>query len=166
MGKSLFLGRYAGIPIYVHWTFGLLLLSLAYFCVHLGLEIQTAAWLTLYVFTLFFCVILHEYGHALMARKFGVDTRDIIISPIGGLARLERMPIVPKQELLIAIAGPLVNVAIALLLVATMSLAGIQLFAGLLPFPSNGTEYIQLVLLLNIVLFFFNLVPALSLIHI
>ncbi len=106
----------------------------------------------------FTCVLLHEYGHALAARYFGVQTKDIIITPIGGLARLVNMPHDPLQEFAIAIAGPTVNLVVALAF--AFYLAGTrQPFslsegaAGLLQFP-------QLMMWLNLFLFLFNLIPA------
>lgn len=160
MGRKLHIGTYAGIPVYIHWTFGLLVLGLIYYSFYLGFDATASMWFFTYIATLFFCVVLHEYGHALMARKYGVATRDIIISPIGGLARLESIPEEPKQELWIAIAGPLVNVFIALFMIIGMYLTGMIIFPADIQFPTNFTEYIQLVLALNIVLFIFNLVPA------
>ena len=115
------------------------------------------------VFTLFFCVILHEFGHALTAKYFSVGTRDIIISPIGGVARLEKLPKEPKEELLIAVAGPLVNVAIATVcFTGLVSLSGIS---GLMPDPDTArvdtfSEFFKMVFYINIVLFLFNLIPA------
>ena len=113
MGRSYQLGIVAGIPVKVHWTFGFLVLFFSYVIVN-GAESSSEIVYTLLLFViLFLCVILHEFGHALTAKHFKVKTRDIIISPIGGVARLEKLPKAPKEELLIAIAGPLVNVAIA-----------------------------------------------------
>lgn len=99
------LGRVAGIDLFLHPTFLLLLI----FAAVSGGGLWAAA-LTLAVFA---CVLLHEFGHALTARAFGIETEDITIYPIGGLARLRRMPRSPKAELLITLAGPAVNVVIA-----------------------------------------------------
>src|SRR5262245_45058963 len=95
------LGRIAGIDVYLHPTFLLVLL----FPVLFGGDLLT-------VLPLFGCVLLHEFGHALMARRFGIETEDITLYPIGGVARLRRMPWSPGAELLIALAGPAVNFAI------------------------------------------------------
>ena len=100
------------IPVFIHWTFSLIFL---YF-VYLGFQeggISGIIESTGLLIALFTCVLLHEFGHSLMARRYNIDTQDIILTPIGGIARLEKMPEKPKQELLVAIAGPMVNVAIA-----------------------------------------------------
>ena len=162
MGRSLYIGTYLGIPVKVHWSFGLILLLIAYIIYDEGFNVQEGTALILYVFSLFFCVILHEYGHALAARRFDVGTEDIILSPIGGLARLHRIPENPRQELVIAIAGPLVNLVIALILVLVILIVGQfdispQESMTMLVHPIG---FIQMVLLLNVVLFVFNLIPA------
>src|SRR5271163_171590 len=103
------LGQAAGIDIYVHATF--LLVFLVFPGVFAGGPLSP--WNVLLVFSVFGCVLLHELGHALMARRFGIETADITLYPIGGVARLERMPRAPGAEILIALAGPAVNFAIA-----------------------------------------------------
>lgn len=128
-----------------------------------GFNAEQMVWFALYIVVLFLCVILHEYGHALTARKYQVDTVDIIISPIGGLARLKNLPDKPMEEFFIAIAGPLVNVLIALCI-------GALIYFGYDENPFNFhedlsqihifSEFIKLVFLINVALFFFNLVPA------
>ncbi|GAA5507299.1 site-2 protease family protein [Novipirellula caenicola] len=121
--RRLKLGRFLGIGVYVHWTFGLLVAYVAYETQSQGL--LGIAFGMAQLFAVFFCVTLHEYGHALAARQFGIPTVDITLLPIGGVARLQRMPRIAWQELVVAVAGPAVNVVIASLL-----LAGFYLFGG------------------------------------
>lgn len=132
MSLSWKLGRIAGIDVFLHPTF-LLLLLLPGVAEHLPL-----------VLAAFGCVLLHEFGHALTARRFGIGTADITLYPIGGVARLTRMPRAPGVELAIALAGPAVNLAIAAALYPIASRDG---FAGEL-------------LAVNLVLALFNLIPA------
>src|SRR5919108_87877 len=103
MSWSIPILRVAGIQLRIHVTFLLLIGWLAI----------SSASAAVFVLLLFLCVVLHEFGHAIAAKGYGINTPDITLLPIGGVARLERMPEEPKQELVIAIAGPLVNVIIA-----------------------------------------------------
>lgn len=116
LARRLKLGKFLGIGLYVHWTFGLLVLYVAISRRDEGLA-GIAFWIAL-LFGVFLCVTLHEYGHAMAARAFGIGTADITLLPIGGVARLHRMPRIPWQELVVAVAGPAVNVVIALILMA------------------------------------------------
>ena len=160
-GPSLHLGTFARIPIKVHWSFVLLLLFVGYIASSNEIPKEDLIWFFSYVFLLFVFVIMHEYGHALTARRYGIKTRDIIISPIGGIARLERLPENPRHELLVALAGPAVNVVLAIffLLVQLVTSDFILPNAERINFGSPH-EFIGYLLIINIVLVVFNLVPA------
>ncbi len=160
---SFHLGTYAGIPLKLHWTFSLtflLVLIIGLVNKDTFLEISIIFG---FIIVMFFCVVLHEYGHALMARRFKVKTIDIILSPIGGLARLERLPSKPIQEFYIAIAGPSVNALLAGLIAIILFAASkpIIIDMGIPVSEANSWEgYLSLVLILNLGLFVFNLIPA------
>src|ERR1700731_3317825 len=117
MSWSLKIGSIAGTAVRIHITFILFLAWI--FGASYVWGGPNAAWSSLlFMVLLFLCVLAHEFGHILTARAFGVLTPDVILLPIGGVARLERIPEKPLEEFLIAIAGPAVNVVIALLLMA------------------------------------------------
>ncbi len=116
MKSKLSLGKIAGISIFIHWTFSLLLAYIIYSGVRVGSGAVDILWSVVFILAIFGCVVLHELGHALMARRFGIATRDITLLPIGGVASLESMPEKPREELLVALAGPAVNLVIVLLL--------------------------------------------------
>ena len=155
MGWSLTIGRIAGTDIRLHFTF---LLFLVWIGLTDYLQRGPAAAVDSIVFILlvFLCVTLHEFGHIAMARRFGIRTPQVILSPIGGIASMERMPEKPGQELLVAIAGPLVNVVIALLLMAAFGLG----LTGFLSLDFNTATLAERLLTVNIVLVLFNMVPA------
>ena len=161
MGRTFTIGSYAGIPVKLHWSLGLLFLFLAYFGrVIINLDNQGLAWFLILIFTLFLCVIFHEFGHALVAKKFGIQTKDIILSPIGGIARLERIPEKPKDEVIIALAGPLMNLLIACLILIVLLLISHPISIPSDSYPQNIREFLRVAFWLNIILFVFNLIPA------
>ena len=132
------IGRIAGTEIKVHVTFLLLLGWLALQAYADGGAAAAVA-RSVFILALFACVTLHEFGHILVARRFGVHTPDVILLPIGGVARLERIPDEPRQELLIALGGPAVTLLIALALYGYVRLAGSPepLWPHGMPLPSR-----------------------------
>ena len=152
------LGRLCGIDIYLHWSFLIVPAWVALTTLAAGAALASAVNATFFIFTVFGCVLLHELGHALMARRYGIATRDITLLPIGGLARMEQIPQQPEQELVIALAGPSVNIAIALLLVAGQMIAGAGgLWLALSPGAGGLAANLAGV---NVALAVFNLLPA------
>lgn len=159
---SIHAGRYFGIDVFVHWTFWILIIWIVLMHVGNGHDLSRVSSGVLFIFALFLCVVLHEFGHALVARRFGVLTHDITLYPIGGIASLESMPEKPVQELLVGIAGPAVNLAIAVFLWAYLSFSGQLQGLSLINMSHDMAEIPLLINLLyaNIILALFNLIPA------
>ncbi|MBI2537810.1 MAG: site-2 protease family protein [Gemmatimonadetes bacterium] len=152
------LGSVAGIGIFVHWTFLLLIGWIVLLHVQRGAGAGAAIAGVVLVLAVFGCVVLHELGHALTAKRFGIRTRDITLLPIGGVARLERMPDDPGQELWVALAGPAVNVVIAGALFFSL-----QFTASLWSLSEAarvGGGLVSQLMWINVVLVAFNLLPA------
>ncbi|MBL0026247.1 MAG: site-2 protease family protein [Saprospiraceae bacterium] len=160
-GNAFKIGTFWQIPVKIHWSFGLLLLFVLYTAFTNGLKMWQSIGFVFYVLLLFLCVVLHEYGHALTARRYGVITRDILLSPIGGVARLESMPDKPKQEFFIAIAGPIVNIIIATILGLILFFTTGQIFPDVNDFRfDDPAEFVRYIAWMNLALFMFNLIPA------
>lgn len=158
MKWSLKLGKLLGIDVYVHFTFLLLLAFLGFVSWRATQNVEAALRGVAFTVALFGCVVLHELGHALMARRYGIPTRDITLLPIGGIARLERMPERPIQELWVALAGPAVNVVIAALLLIWLAATGG--FAPVEELGLTGGSFWPRLMWLNLFLVAFNLLPA------
>jgi Zn-dependent protease len=147
MSLSWKVGRVFGIDLYLHPTF---LLPALFALAEGGLS------MALTVAALFACVLLHEFGHALAARRYGIETEDITLYPIGGVARLRRLPKAAGPELVIALAGPAVNVAIVLLVASILFV-----WRGLLPeLGPTLYSWCRELMIMNVVLAAFNLIPA------
>ncbi len=171
--RRLKLGTFLGIGLYVHWTFALMI-------VYVGYMARSEGWFGVgysvaQLLGVFLCVTLHEYGHAMASRRFGVPTLDITLLPIGGVARLQRMPRIPIQELVVAVAGPAVNVVIVFLLAGSLlAVHGTGLFEAvaspndeqsvatletMLTLPTL-TGFAFSMLIINTMLVVFNMIPA------
>ncbi len=158
MKASWMIKEVKGIGIYVHWTFLILVGWIVAAILFQGRGWVAASWGVLFIVALFTCVVLHELGHALTARRFGVRTRDIILLPIGGVARMESIPEDPRQEFFIAIAGPAVTLAIAAaLFVITTLLFGT---AALTDVSFIDGNFLATLMWINVILLVFNLIPA------
>lgn len=152
------LARIAGIDVYMHATFLILIGWVAYS--HWTEQGSWSAVLSgvFFILLLFAFVVMHEYGHALTARKYGIKTRDITLYPIGGVARLERMPEKPIEELWVALAGPAVNVVIAALLFGYLIFT--RTFEPLTSLTISTGSFIERLMVVNLWLVGFNLIPA------
>lgn len=153
------IGKFAGISVYMHATF---LILIAWIVLtewgetHSG---RAVAGSVLFILALFACVVAHEFGHALAARRFGIKTHDITLLPIGGVSSLERIPDDPRQELWVALAGPAVSVAIAAALLLVMWITGVGGHLTQIG-PWGNVPFVEQLLLANMMLVIFNLLPA------
>ncbi|MFC6687449.1 site-2 protease family protein [Jhaorihella thermophila] len=157
MAWSFPIGRLFGSELRIHVTFFLLLAWIG-FATYTAEGPEAALANVLFVVVLFACVVAHEFGHALTARRYGIRTPDITLLPIGGLARLERMPENPRQEIMVALAGPAVNVVIWAVLTIVF---GARLpEQGLESIDLTGGGFLAQVAMVNLFLAVFNLIPA------
>jgi Zn-dependent protease/CBS domain-containing protein len=152
------IGRIAGIDLYIHATFFLLILWVVALHAFQGRGLSGVLSGVAFILALFGCVVLHEFGHALTARRFGIPTKDITLLPIGGVSRFERMPDKPWQEFWVAIAGPLTSLATAAVIYLALFFAGgFQPVTGL---SITGGPFLERLLVANVALAIFNLIPA------
>ncbi|WP_421856128.1 site-2 protease family protein [Oricola sp.] len=151
------IARIAGSEIRIHLTFFLLLLwiGIAQFQQGGGAAATEGV---LFIIAVFACVVLHELGHAVAARRYGIRTPTITLLPIGGVAQLERMPEKPAEEIVVALAGPLVNVVIAAVLI--LFLGATVDVATLAEIEDPAAGFLARVAVVNVVLVVFNMIPA------
>lgn len=170
------MARVAGVDINVHWSFSFVILWVLVQSAFENRAVHHTALILVAVLLVFGCIMLHEMGHAAMALSLNVKVKNILLLPFGGLARIQTVPDKPLYEFLIAAAGPFVNLVIVLLLLPLLLVLGGPAFLDTLisaPVPIidniiisffQQNTLIGLVLLLvvaNIILFAFNLIPAL-----
>ena len=154
---SINLFRVFGIQLSLHWSFLLLLgYAAAMGAVEAGLVGFT--WVTSYVILLFTCVVAHELGHCFSARRFGVNVGRILLLPIGGMAEFDAIPRRPREEIIIALAGPAVNFVI----IGLLLLGGVTFPAGwdFENFPLTIAELGRHLVIVNLIMGCFNLVPV------
>ncbi|MBL7842586.1 MAG: site-2 protease family protein [Cyclobacteriaceae bacterium] len=159
MKYSLSLGRVAGVQIFIHWTFLILIGWIVYINLKQGMGTVDIIWSVLFILTLFACVTAHELGHALAAKRYHIKTRNITLLPIGGLAQLESIPEKPKEELVVALAGPLVNIIIAVALFPLIKISPYAIEEMDLTRLSHHNFLFSL-MVVNIWLAVFNMIPA------
>ncbi len=155
MNGSILIGRYLGIRVYLHFTFILFIAVIGW----LGYRSGDGYSLPVFTLACFLCVLFHEYGHALMARRYGIPTHDITLLPIGGIARLARIPTEPRQELLVALAGPAVNLLIILLLLPACAFLRYPIVPTR-AFLSGEAPLLSLLMWWNGSMILFNMLPA------
>jgi Zn-dependent protease/CBS domain-containing protein len=152
------LARIRGIDVYVHATFLIVVVWIGLLYWNQSHSLSAVVEGVGYILALFACIVLHEFGHALTAARYGIRTRDITLLPIGGLARLDRMPDVPIQELWVALAGPAVNVVIAALLFLVLRATGTWAPIDEIGLTTGG--FAEQLMFANVMLVGFNLLPA------
>ena len=158
MKWSIKIGKFVGIDVYMHLTFLLLVGWVALVHWQRGQSVAAVLVGVLFILAIFLCVVLHEFGHALMARRFGIATRDIILLPIGGVARLAQIPSPPMQELQVALTGPAVNAIIAAVLFVWL-----QATASWEPLQSltvTAGPLLERLMAVNLFMIAFNMIPA------
>jgi len=162
MGGAFKIGRFSGIDVRVHWTFFLLLTFFAFIGYQTSGSPVGALTATAMIVALFVCVLLHEFGHSLVAQRLGIGIHSITLLPLGGVSNLESLPEKPADEVKITLAGPLVNVVLAPIFFGVGLLFGAvprlpaELFTGV---GSVGQFFFYLGYV-NVVLAVFNLLPA------
>ncbi|HEU6450323.1 MAG TPA: site-2 protease family protein [Gemmatimonadaceae bacterium] len=152
------LGRFAGIEVRLHATFLILLAWVAFASYQLRGSVSDAVSGVVFILAVFASVILHEYGHALTARHYGIPTKEITLLPIGGVAQLERIPREPQRELAVALAGPAVTVAIAIVLFLILVATGLPTRPGVL--LREDAPFLSRLMWVNVWLVIFNAIPA------
>lgn len=158
MKQSLYIGKILGVRIYVHWTFALLIAWIVFSGLNENLGAEEILWTLGLMTAVFTCIVLHELGHAIVARRFKVVTSYITLLPIGGVAQMEAIPENPRHELLIAIAGPAVNLVISLILIPIVNIHQLLQTESITTLgPGN---FLFTLVVLNIWLAIFNLIPA------
>ena len=164
MKANLGLGSIFGIKIKIHWTFFFLIAWIVFDELKRGGSTESILFNLTFVIAVFFCVVLHELGHALTAKRFGVKTEKITLLPIGGMASFDKIPESPKQELLVVIAGPLVNVVIAILLYFIVPVEELfnQSFTDAYEVFASFTfqNFLFFLFIVNVSLVLFNMIPA------
>ena len=164
MRSNLQIGSVSGIKIKIHWTFLFLILWIVFDELKQGASTESILFNVSFVLAVFFCVVLHELGHALTAKHFGINTKKITLLPIGGVASLDRLPESPKQELLVVLAGPLVNIFIALVLFFVIPVQEVfrlnftETFETLMSFSLQN--FLFYLFIVNVGLVVFNIIPA------
>ena len=158
MKWSIKIGKIFGIDVRMHITFALLIIWVALIHWRQGQSVTAAVAGVIFILAIFLCVLLHEFGHALTARRYGIQTRDIILLPIGGVARLERLPTNPLQELWVALAGPAVNIVIAAVLFVWLKLTSAFEPIGAITITTG--PFFERILMVNLFLVAFNMIPA------
>jgi Zn-dependent protease len=164
MKANLSLGKISNIKIQIHWTFLFLIVWIVIEEINRGGNTESILFNIALVFAVFLCVVLHELGHALTAKRFGIATKKITLLPIGGVASLDKIPEDPKQELLVAIAGPLVNIIIATFLYFLIPIKNFtdNNLDEALEYLANFTlqNFLLYLFIVNVAMFVFNLIPA------